>query len=86
MCPNVQGDVAELSEALLEANSLGPHGHNAVFLLVGAMASLAAEPTGHHALLMVTTGGVQALQAVLQSLPKQEEWSQLQLTVAIGKK
>jgi len=47
---------------------------------VGTAAALARESSGHHAALLVATGGIEALQAALDCLPR-GEWGAFDLLV-----
>jgi hypothetical protein len=61
---------ASLAAAIGGAVAAGAPARQALYLLTGSAAALARETSGYHAAALVTAGGVEALQAALDCLPR----------------
>jgi hypothetical protein len=72
--------VASLALAIHAAVAAGAPARQALYLLVGTAAALAKERSGHHATALVATGGIEALQAALDCLPR-DKWGAFELLV-----
>ena len=62
---------------------LGSLGRDALYLLMGSVAALGGETSGIHSAMLVNTGGVQAIQATLDSLPH-SKWTDRELMIGYG--
>lgn len=71
---------ASLAMSIHAAVAAGAPARQALYLLVGTAAALAREGSGHHATALVATGGIEALQAALDCLPR-GKWGAFDLLV-----